>query len=235
MKIVVLSDIHCNHLALEAVLDEVQAEQPDLTLLLGDTFGYCPWAVATYSLLIQAPKLSYSLLGNHDKLLLDLEPPDPIPSYWTVACQNRDALERNAPEALLWLRSLSPSLRFTCENISFLCVHGTPENPLHGRFYPDNSDSPNWFPKAREILLMGHTHYPFARYTPEGGLVANPGSVGQSRDGDVRSSWAILSLPDAKIEFRRTAWDVDKAISLLECSNWYPPAIHAFRKTRRSG
>lgn len=234
MKIAVLSDIHSNHFALKAVLEEVQAEKPDHILILGDTFGYCPWAAETYRTLINNTQLKLVLLGNHDKLLLDKEPPRPIPSYWTVARQNRDALERDTPEAIAWLQSLTPSASFTCQNTSFLCVHGTPEDPLQGRFYPDNKSSPEWFPKAREVLLMGHTHYPFARITPEGGLLANPGSVGQPRDGDIRSSWAILTLPDLRIEFRRTAWDVCAAIRLLESMHWYPTAINALKKTRRT-
>lgn len=234
MRIAILSDIHCNCFALSAVLQEVQAEQPDQIWVLGDTFGYYPWAPETYRILISTKQLRLVLLGNHDKLLLDTEPPLPVPSYWNVARQNRDLLERNAPKALLWLQSLFPLARFTCQDTSLLCVHGTPEDPLQGRFYPDNKSSPGWFPKAGEILLMGHTHYPFARYTPEGGLVANPGSVGQPRDGDIRSSWALLSLPDISIEFRRTAWDVCSTVRLLERRNWYPTAINALRKTRRA-
>ncbi|MFQ5908898.1 MAG: metallophosphoesterase family protein, partial [Thermoplasmata archaeon] len=56
-------------------------------------------------------------------------------------------------------------------------------------------------------LVMGHTHVPFVKKT-EAGILLNPGSVGQPRDGDPRASWALLDLPDGTAELRRTTYDV---------------------------
>lgn len=233
MKIAVLSDIHCNCFALEAVLAEVNAERPDQILVLGDTFGYYPWSVATYTLLMGLDSLKLVLLGNHDHLLLSASPPQPVPPYWDVIQRNRDALIECCPVAMTWLGRLSPYSVFECEENRVVCVHGTPEDPLNGRFYPNSPIPGEWFPERKEILLMGHTHYPFAMLSREGGLIANPGSVGQPRDSDARSSWGLLYVPELRFEIRRTAYDVVGTINLLRSINWYETAVRSLYRGLR--
>jgi putative phosphoesterase len=232
MLIAVISDVHSNCFALEAVLKELLKEYPDKVLLLGDSFGYYPWAVETYDLL--RPHVSSALLGNHDKLLIDTSAPVSPPGYWAVAQANRQALCVNRSEALQWLQTLSPELEFAQGNWRIRCVHGTPEDPLNGRFYPDNLSTPAWMPTAGEVLLMGHTHYPMVRKSSAGGFLLNPGSVGQPRDSDPRASWALLSLPGLQATVRRTEYNVQHAISELERMDWYSVAISALRKHKRS-
>src|SRR5262249_14348656 len=113
------------------------------------------------------------------------------------------------------------------------CCHGTPSDPLNGRHYPDNPDDPLGRPGEWEILLMGHTHYPYVRTTEDGRLIVNPGSVGQPRDGDVRASWGWLYPHEQRFELHRTEYDVAHAVELLTRMGWCRLAIEALRKDYR--
>lgn len=228
MKIAVLSDIHSNPFALLAVVDELTAERADRVVILGDTFGYYPWAVETYR--VARSLDSFALLGNHDQLVLDADPPQPAPSYWELAKHNERALAEHAPEALHWLATLSSKRELSAGGKRIVCCHGAPDDPLNGRYYPDNPHDPARAPGANEVLLMGHTHYPLVRTLASGGLVANPGSVGQPRDGDVRASWGWLFPEEMRFELRRTPYDVAHAVELLVQMGWCKLAIEALRK-----
>jgi putative phosphoesterase len=231
VKIAVLSDIHSNQFALAAVVEELNAERPDQVIILGDTFGYYPWAIATYQLVRGLDPIA--LLGNHDKLLIDASPPEPVPVYWELAKHNELELAHTAPEALQWLCELAPVRELVLAGKRIVCCHGTPSDPLNGRYYPDNPNDPPGRPGGNEILLMGHTHYPLVRTTDEGGLIANPGSVGQPRDGDLRASWGWLFPQEQRFELRRTEYDVARAAELLTRMGWCKLAVEALRKDYR--
>jgi len=231
VKIALLSDIHSNSFALQAVLAEVAAGGPDRVILLGDTFGYYPWAVETWRLI--EPLDVFAVLGNHDQLVLDVAPPDPEPVYWDLAKQNERELIEAAPEAITWLRTLSPHAELAVDSRRVLCCHGTPDDPLNGRYYPDNPQDPTGGVAAGEILLLGHTHYPLVRPLAHGGLVINPGSVGQPRDGDLRASWGWLFPQESRFEPVRTEYDVASALKLLTQRGWCKLAIEALRKDYR--
>ncbi len=230
MKIAVLSDIHSNCFALQAVLDEVAVEKPDAVILLGDSFGYYPWALATYRLIQTLHPLA--VLGNHDQLVLQREPPKLISFYWEIAKQNERELAAEAG-AIGWLRGLAPMAEADFGNTHVAFCHGTPDDPLDGRYYPDGPAEPPWRPKPGDVLLMGHTHYPLVRPLAGGGLIANPGSVGQPRDGDVRPSWGLLFPEEPRFELRRTPYDVSGTIERLVQLGWHPLAIEALRKAYR--
>lgn len=231
MKIAVLSDIHSNHLALAAVVNELTAGSPDLVILLGDTFGYYPWAVPTYRLV--RGLTPFALLGNHDKLLIATDPPYPVPCYWELAKHNEVELTKSAPAALNWLHEIGPRGELIVGNKRIVCCHGTPDDLLNGRHYPDDPVVPSWYPNRDEVLLMGHTHYPFSRTIDGGGLIANPGSVGQPRDGDLRASWGWLFPEEQRFQLQRTAYDVASAVELLKEMGWHKIAIEALRKNYR--
>jgi predicted phosphodiesterase len=237
VKIAVLGDIHANCFALRAVIAQLTVETPDAVILLGDTFGYYPWATETFRELRELDPLA--ILGNHDQLVLDAAAPNVAaanatapnvtPYVWEIAQQNERDLA-SLPEALAWLRSLLPLREFEWGETTVRCCHGTPEDPLRGRYYPDAPPDPPWGPAAGEILLLGHTHYPLVRKTAGGGLIANPGSVGQPRDGDTRASWGLLYPQELRFEPRRTAYDVAGTIEQLEQLRWHAQAIAALRK-----
>jgi len=234
MRIAVLSDIHANAFALREVLREVDDPSPDEIWILGDIFGYYPWAVDTFELLQPYLNRTRAILGNHDLLLLRDTPPVPEPCYWEAAAQNRTELDARCPEALTWLGSLRLEMNFACNGLDVCLCHGTPDDPENGRYYPDDFHTHSWFPSAHEVLLLGQTHYPLQRSCAGGGTVINPGSMGQPRDGDPRAAWGIFDVTNRSFEFRRTPYDHLRCMRLLENLNWDQRAIAALNKASQA-
>ena len=214
VKIAILSDVHSNCHALAPVLEDVRLASPDLIVFLGDFFGYYPWAVETYRLVEQLDAVAVK--GNHDLLLSPGHQPAPVSWHHAPAKENRRRLQQAAPDAIPWLQQLPLSRTLTCDGLSVRLCHGTPADPAEGRYYPDDGTDYAWFPGKGEVLLLGHTHYPLQRWTKAGGLVINPGSVGQPRDGDARASWGVFSTETLRFEVHRTPYDVHRAAQTLE-------------------
>lgn len=232
MKIALLSDIHSNAFALESVLKDANSLGFDELWLLGDMFGYYPWAARTFELIHPLLHRTRAILGNHDLLLFLSEAPFPRPSYWEAAVQNHAELESQTPEALLWLTTLHLETRFELDGRDFFFCHGTPDDPENGRFYPDDSSKFQWFPEKNGFLLLGHTHYPLIRQIPDGGIIVNPGSVGQPRDGLPASAWGILDTESGHYLPQRTAYDHLACMALLKEINWEPRSIAVLNKLR---
>jgi UDP-2,4-diacetamido-2,4,6-trideoxy-beta-L-altropyranose hydrolase len=233
MKVGVISDIHSNFHALEAVILALEDAGIEHLFVLGDIFGYYPWAVETWLCLQRLRWPATFIKGNHDEMLLQLLA-DPgwnvAASYAGAVAQNLEAL-RSTP-ALQWLQSLGFEKTLSLAGQAIQLAHGTPADPQNGRFYPDSKDLPAWFPGAGEWLLLGHTHYPLAMHAPSGGRLINPGSVGQSRDGDPRPAYAILDLSAGEQELRRAQYDIGAALVDLEQRGWEPLAIRALVKRK---
>ena len=233
MKVGVISDIHSNVHALEAVLLALEDACIGHLLVLGDIFGYYPWAAETWLRLQRLPWPATFVKGNHDEMLLQLlaDPDRSVAaSYAGAIAQNLEAL-RSTP-AIPWLQSLSFEKSVHLHGNAIHLTHGTPADPENGRFYPDSTEVPAWFPENGEWLLLGHTHYPVARLTPSGGRLINPGSVGQPRDGDPRPSYALLDLAVRTHEIRRAEYDIGAALIALEQRCWEPLAIRALVKRK---
>lgn len=229
MKIAIISDIHSNCYALNAVLRDIKKLKVSDTILLGDIFGYYPWAVETYELVIDH-KMTV-IQGNHDALVYRKKVPVPCPSYWDAAKDNESALRKKYPKAIPWLKSLKFKGSKSVEGIKLVFCHGTPDDPKEGRLYPDNIATFDWLPKKNEVLLLGHTHYPMERRLKQGGMVLNPGSVGQPRDGNPMPSWCILESDDLSVSWQRTKYDYRKAVRELRKMSWNARFIESLQKT----
>jgi putative phosphoesterase len=230
LKIGILSDIHSNKAALEAVLQDLSKEKVSGIIVLGDMLGYYPWAAETYKLL-QSQNILGIIKGNHD-LLVEEKTADPNNKleYYEAARLNHTDLEQNAEGALKWLEELKLITTIAVDNCKVTLCHGTPDDPANGRFFPDNKDSYSWFPKKNEILLLGHTHYPLLKKTAEGGIIFNPGSVGQSRDGDPLPSWGLWNVTENSFEIIRTKYDYKAVVNELIAMNWNKRSILALSK-----
>lgn len=227
MKIAIISDIHSNKYALKECLDYTVNQNIDYYIFLGDYFGYYPWARECLDLILPLKENSFHIIGNHDELMIRETPPVPKPEYFYVLENN---LAQLTTDEINWLKSLSPNKIINLDGLSFNAYHGTPEDHLNGRFYPDNIEDQSWFPNKNEVLLMGHTHYPIYRELENGGFIINPGSVGQSRDGRVDASFCIFDTYKKSAEFVRLDFNVESVIKKLEELNWYPRAINALKK-----
>jgi predicted phosphodiesterase len=217
MLVAVLSDIHSNSFALQAVLRDVELAGADEIWVCGDMFGYYPWAADSFRLLQEMEPIA--ILGNHDAWVVGTES---APSHiiGEIAQHNAENLASNCPVALTWLKTLRPVRDFERMGWKITMVHGTPDDPLNGRYYPDDGRSYSWLPREGQIMLLGQTHYPLLRGDATGGLLLNPGSVGQPRDGNPMPSWALLNLATGNAELRRVAYDNICAMERLRALGW---------------
>jgi predicted phosphodiesterase len=232
MKAIVLADIHSNAFALAAVLGDAVAVPFDEVWILGDIFGYYPWAVETFDLLDRHRPYCRAVLGNHDILVASGAPIREQFGYAEAAAHNSIALKRQRPQAFEWLSSLPLGLSFSHSGLRVQLYHGTPDNPQNGRLYPDQLETYPWFPGDNEYLFLGHTHYPLDRQLPHGGRIINPGSVGQPRDGAPAAAWGVFDLETGVFEFRRSSYDHVSARKELEKMNWDARTIAALNKER---
>ncbi len=225
MRLLILSDIHANIDALDAVLAAVPAGSWDRAVVLGDLVGYGaePNAVVDR---IRALDPVATIRGNHDKAACGLDDGsnfNQIARY--AAVWTGDALTEDNRE---YLRAL-PAGPLLVGDVE-IC-HGSPFDEDYYIF--DGDDAAQAIAvMTRPVCLFGHTHLPvvFARRArgleatvPEGGeaedvelsrgvqYLANPGSVGQPRDGDPRAAFAIYDDDAHVLTLRRIEYRVDLA------------------------
>ena len=234
MKIAVLSDIHSNVFALKAVLADVSDYGINKLVVLGDIFGYYPWANETFRMLNPFLEQSVFIKGNHDQLLLDEFPSEPLLSYWTLARHNRETLLEKNPEAINWLSALPFNLSLEMEGKKIHLFHGTPSNKSDGRHYPDTEIDIMEFGGLNDIVLLGHTHYPcFKTFNNPPIYIFNPGSVGQPRDGNPMPSWGIIDLHKMEFKMMRSEYDYLQAAEELTRMRWDDHEIAEIKKLQK--
>lgn len=232
MRVALLSDIHSNVAALRAVLEDVERRRVDEVWVGGDTFGYYPWAADTFTILTATRPTG--VLGNHDAWVVH-GGTAPSGVAGAIAEDNARDLAENAPAALRWLAELAPLRRLRRSGWMVTIAHGTPADTLEGRYYPDDERLYDWLPGHGEVLILGQTHHPLVRRTANGGLLVNPGSVGQSRDGDPMPSWAVLDLERGRVELCRSAYDNGAAMAALRARRWDDGVTLALDKRTPAG
>jgi predicted phosphodiesterase len=120
------------------------------------------------------------------------------------------ARETLTPSQVAWLEGLPDERTEFGGRVKV--VHGHPEDP--DRYtYPAEFD-PAMLGEA-DVLVMGHTHVQ-AHETFDAGIVMNPGSVGQPRDGDPRAAYALLDLAEMRVEQRRVEYDIERVVKAVQ-------------------
>lgn len=228
-KIAVISDIHGNLHALEAVLRDIELKKPDEIWCLGDIVGY--GAFPSECLELVKSHCSVILAGNHDLAscgALNLE---------DFNYEAREAIEWTAerllPEEVEFLKRLSPMAEVEVDGSKFILAHGSPLNPVweyvltpyellkcfyfleensqnvclighsHIQFYADYAENPPQIKKPDEKIDIG----------PDQKYVLNPGSVGQPRDYDSRAAYLLISFESENVyaSFYRVEYDIEAA------------------------
>lgn len=226
MPYLIISDIHANLEALEAVLADAQGRY-DRILCLGDLVGYgadpnavVEWARANAAAIVR---------GNHDK-----------------ACAGHDSLEHYhaaARASAIWTHAT-----LTPENLDYL--EKLPRGPLRYENFDlihgsplDEDDYLITLGDVAQIRMhldtpvsfFGHTHVQGGFLVARGGVkrivpagvlelepdhsfLLNPGAAGQPRDGDPRAAYVLYSPPDRVVEYRRVAYDVSKAVAKIRAA-----------------
>ncbi len=221
MRCLIVSDIHANLAALNAVLGEAGAF--DRIWCLGDLTGYGPDPNECIERLREFPLTT--LAGNHD---------------WAILGRlDLDDFNRDARAACVWTRQhLTPqnrefleSLPVIVEEAGYTLVHASPSEPVEEYVLDALTAEYNFGHFNTAVCLLGHSHWPIAFLQPEdaarlcvqiqpsynkpfkfygGKWIVNPGSVGQPRDGDPRAAYALLDVEEGRWEFRRAAYSVEE-------------------------
>ena len=233
MRVALISDIHANLPALEAVLDDIE-RRPEIetTYHLGDLVGYAPWPNETVELL--KSRGITGVAGNYDSTVAT--------DYKHCGCKFEDPTQEELSHlSFEWTKKHVSSgtkeflgaLPFRLDvrvggghesGSTLILVHGTPT--LNTVYWTE--DRPAAFctkmaeiagARTADIIAFGHTHKPWSRVV-DGIRFVNTGSVGRPKDGDPRAGYVIATLDGAqsRIEFMRVAYDVDRAVRGIEAS-----------------
>ncbi len=217
MRIAILSDIHANLRALEAVLGAIGGV--DAVWHLGDVVGYGPEPDGVIARLRDIGAIG--VRGNHDVAAVGgseieyFNPDARAAMEWTRA--------RLGPAARAWLEGL-PERRVEGE---FTLVHGSPRDPVWEYLTSRSSAETNFDAFDTPYCLVGHTHVPIV-FLESGGdveilgvepgselhldgrrAIVNPGSVGQPRDGEPTASYVLLDTEAGTLTWQRVPYDVE--------------------------
>lgn len=204
MIVALLSDIHSNLHALEAVLEGIGQYSPEAVLCAGDIVGYGAYPNECCALVRGAGIASVA--GNHDIAALGSQTRGMNPYAAAAALWTADRLNRPSKDLL---SSLPGSVRRQAGGHEVAVFHGSDSSPDE-YVHEDDVDTGILARTSSQVAVLGHTHIPFVRRLAEG-LVVNPGSVGQPRDGDPRGSFAILDTEGMTCDVFRVAYDVEAA------------------------
>jgi putative phosphoesterase len=216
VRIAIVSDIHGNRTAFEAVLADLGQTSPDLILHGGDLAdaGSGPTEIVD-----QIRSLGWQgVAGNTDLMLASpatfedfASRPPGLEPMWTVLREMAAATrESMGEERLAWLRDLP----LTCIHDTVAVVHASPENPWLAPS-PEARDEEllSVFAQlGRPLVVYGHIHRPYIRNVP-GMTVANSGSVGLPYEGDRRASYVLIDGGSPAI--RRVKYDIEQEIKAL--------------------
>jgi putative phosphoesterase len=227
MRILLVSDIHANWPALEAI-----DEPHDLCLCIGDLVDYCvePAPVVDWV----RRNAAVCVRGNHDHMVAQNVATNGVSGFRYLSGVTRPISRERLDETDRRFLAELPVTRFlTLEKKKFLLVHATPRDPLD-EYAPAEVD----FWKRRlegvgaDVVVVGHTHQPYVLEVG-GTTVINPGSVGLPRDGDPRASYAVWE--DGKVTLKRVEYSVERAISAVEESSMPDLAKQMMAKVLRLG
>jgi len=227
MRVALISDIHANLPALEAVLLDIGRREVAGTWHLGDLVGYAPWADETVARIrdLRIPGVA----GNYDSTVAT--------DYKHCGCKYEDPRQEELSHVSYdWTRRhVSPETKRFLGDLPFrldvraagghlpgpalILVHGTPT--LNTLYWTE--DRPDDFSRkmighagarANDVVAFGHTHLPWHRDV-DGVHLVNTGSVGRPKDGDWRAGYALVDLGEEefRIEMVRVEYDVEKAMA----------------------
>jgi predicted phosphodiesterase len=216
MRVAVISDIHANLHALEAVAEAIEQETPDAVWCLGDLVGYgpqpnpcCAWA---------AVRTQLCLAGNHDLGVLGtLDLAEFSPEAEAAATWTRGVLD---DKVRAYLAGLEPSAQRDGVGL----YHASPRDPVWEYVLTWEAARDAIRDSGTDLTIVGHSHVPLAIVDGRGAIgghaaggtevdlaagrwLLNPGSVGQPRDGDPDAAWMLLDLEARHASFRRVPYD----------------------------
>ncbi len=222
LRVAVISDIHANPFALEAVIDDIHSVGVDEVLVGGDLVGRGPLGSAVVDRVRDTGWRS--VRGNHEDYTLDFRRGD-VPEAWLDdvewAASRWMAHEIDDAHAD-YIDSLPFTLTAECAP-SLRLFHGSPRSYQEGigEWTCAETLSEHWGSIDEPLLVCAHTHRPMVREVGDG-LVVNVGSVGLPFNGDWRAQYAIFTLKPTgwEVEFRQVAYDREAFFEAYETSGF---------------
>ena len=235
MKVVILSDVHANLPALEAVLEDVARTAPGAPIWhCGDVVGY---GASPNEVIAELQRVGATgVMGNHDAAVLG-----ELDVKWfnpAAAAAVRWTSTHLTFESASWLHALPKISEMGAATL----VHGSPREPLGEYVIDAEGARENLLALSTPVLFHGHTHVP-AYWALRGGQAAsvvidgraqpllspsliNVGSVGQPRDGDVRASWVLWDRSDdgsgigalGTVQWRRVHYEIARTQSFVRAA-----------------
>lgn len=202
MKILIISDIHGNFPALQAI--DKYFQTVDLAICLGDIVGYHCYVNEVIDYLRNNRVVC--IQGNHDRYIFEGLENQTKEINDSVRFGIEIANKKLSLESKEWLKQLPTSLSFKFDGISFLCCHGSPWDVTNGYVYSNS----NLFPKMEEfsfdIIALGHTHRAYTKH--QGSVtILNPGSIGQARDTEGFACAKIIETTTKEITTIQEPYD----------------------------
>jgi predicted phosphodiesterase len=234
VRIAVLSDVHGNLHALEAVLKSITADEPDAVWCLGDLVGYGPQPNPCCTRV--AERADVCLIGNHDLGVLGrLDLDDFSVDAAAVARWTAEVLEE---EPRRFLETLEPQ----AEQGDVALYHASARDPVWEYVLTPLAALGSFAATEARMILVGHSHVALAfgladqhletiiapggtelDISGEGRWILNPGSVGQPRDGDPRAAWMLLDLDGGRAEYRRVEYSVERTQAEIRAAGLSEP------------
>jgi putative phosphoesterase len=243
-RFALISDIHANLPALDAVLADIRSREIATTYHLGDLIGYAPWPNETIARL-QEEGIP-GVAGNYDSTV--------AADYKNCGCRADSPREEELSHlSYEWTRkAISPEAKEFLKGLPFRIeirpfgghvagptvrlFHATPVNNLV-YVTEDRADSflirmgAQAGARAGDVICFGHTHKPWHREV-SGIHFVNTGSVGRPKDGDPRACWVLLEMEESatRVEFVRVDYDVEKTAAAI-VTNGLPAEFGPFLRT----
>jgi putative phosphoesterase len=227
MRILVLSDVHANRAALDAI------DEPfDACLVLGDLVEYGPDPAGCIAWARQ--HATASVRGNHDHGTAQNVDIFGVGGfrYLTMATRGPTIRMLSADDRR-YLAELPTSQMLTLDGLRFLCVHATPRDPLDEYVPPDAA---RWAPLVTglnvDFVCVGHTHMQFV-LDVGGTKVLNPGSVGLSRDGSPQARYAVIE--NGEVTLKQIDYPIETTVAEVLASPFEPKAKQMLVEVYRTG
>lgn len=229
MRAAVLSDVHANLPALEAVLAAVEEADVDQVWCLGDVVGYGADPDACTALVRE--RCTICLVGNHDLAVLGAL--DISTFSETARAAVEWTRERAGAATLEYLRGLEPAMSYAGLDL----FHASPRDPIWEYVLSIDQAEAGFDAQEARISLIGHSHVALFFNRPDGARrgyshgaqaadgtaidldsgawMLNPGSVGQPRDGDPRAAWMEVDTDELTARYHRAPYEIERAATAI--------------------
>jgi predicted phosphodiesterase len=218
LRIALISDIHANLLALEAVVADAKAVRAETFICAGDVVGFGPHPKECVDMVRGLCQVIVA--GNHERAIGWNEDPRCLPQLAGIAktAEAHARKELFGPD-IQWLAGLGHEAGLYLSGKELFIVHGSPWDPLYTGIRPE--EDPEKIRKGFmhidfDFAILGHTHRQMVLTgVLDHATIINPGSVGLPMEGDPRASWTLLDLDKGRVEPRKVTYDVERTIKDL--------------------